>query len=58
MDLLSLWCRTPHSKFVVNEVGVNNQRTAPPNRGVHVSLLTLTSFAASKARGVLLPRLP
>jgi hypothetical protein len=45
--------RTPRSAFTTNEVCVSVQRTDPPIRGVLFQPQTLSSFLASKARGVL-----
>jgi hypothetical protein len=47
------WCRTPRTKFVVDEVCVSDHRTDPPIRGVLLHPQTLTSFTSSKAQGVL-----
>jgi hypothetical protein len=50
-DWGALRFRTPRTHFAINEKGVHGHRTAPPNRGVHVHMQTLTSFLTSKARG-------
>jgi hypothetical protein len=54
-DILNLErvLRTPRSAFAMNENCVDVCYTDPPNRGVLFHTQTLTSFIASKARGVL-----
>jgi GH43 family beta-xylosidase len=49
----SLRGRTPRALLVVSEVNAISSDTDPPNRGVHVLPLTLTSLIANALRGVL-----
>jgi deoxycytidine triphosphate deaminase len=50
---LAVQGRTPRSALAINEDFINSSDIDPPIRGVQVHTLTLSSFHASKARGVL-----
>jgi GH43 family beta-xylosidase len=52
LDVGSLRGGTPRAAFASNKDYIDVCYTDPPNRGVQVHMQTLTSFPASKARGV------
>jgi hypothetical protein len=52
LNVGSLRCRTPRTRFAGNEVGVSGQYTDSHNRGMHFQMQTPTSLLTRKARGV------
>jgi hypothetical protein len=53
LELVRLWSRAPRSRFSIHEDNLGVRCIDPPNRGVHVAPLTLTSRRATKTWGVL-----